>query len=82
MEERQFQQLGQWFSQLNQRIDSMDLKIENRFTALVTVCTNIRKDIEEVRSEIRHVKEANDRYDARISVIELALKELERRMSP
>ena len=81
MEERQFQQLGQWFSQLNQRIDSMDLKIENRFTALVTVCTNIRKDIEEVRSEIRHVKEANDRYDARISVIELALKELERRMS-
>ena len=81
MEERQFQQLGQWFSQLNQRIDPMDLKIENRFTALVTVCTNIRKDIEEVRSEIRHVKEANDRYDARISVIELALKELERRMS-
>ncbi|MBI2339073.1 MAG: hypothetical protein HYU99_01740 [Deltaproteobacteria bacterium] len=85
MEEKQFSQIERWFLQLNRQIEDstarLDLKIENRFNALFTVCTNIRKDIEGLKAELKLLHETRDKFEARISVLELALKELERRLS-
>ncbi len=95
MEERQFSQIEKWFGQLNRKIEEeisrLDEKIENRFAALLTVCTNIRNDLEKLKKDVEAIKkdveflkeshEKYDRYDARITVLELALKEIERRLT-
>lgn len=102
MEEKQLVQIEKWFIQLNQNIDGveqrLDQKIENRFTALLTVCTNtrndlgklrddfeqVKKDVELIRLDVQFLRESQekyDKYDARITVLELALKEIERRLT-
>jgi len=95
MDSKQFSQIESWFVLLIQKIEGveqrLDLKIENRFQALMTVCSNIRKEVEilkadlsEVKKDLHAFKEIQgkfDEYDARIKVLELALKELERRLS-
>lgn len=126
MGDNQLRQIESWFAQLNQRVgdslEKQDQKIENRFTALLTVCTNTRKDVaelkedvksqrkdieeikmetsglktshEEFRADLDSIKRCFDdlkeelkllpearEFEARMSVIECAIKELERRLS-
>lgn len=78
MEAKQFRQIEGWFKKMNQRFDDTNRRIENRYTALLAACTNIRKDLEHVRNDL---KESRDKYEARITTIELAVQELENRLS-
>ncbi|MBI2339551.1 MAG: hypothetical protein HYU99_04160 [Deltaproteobacteria bacterium] len=77
MEEKHIKQFEGWFKKMNDRFDDANRKIENRFTALLTVCTNIRKDmdkmhksidvlhqgIDQLRKDIRHIKTSHEKYD-------------------
>lgn len=50
MEKQQMKFIERWFGQLNKKVDQkfneVDKRSENRYTALLTVCTNIRKDMD------------------------------------
>lgn len=92
MESRGLRQIEGWFKKLNQRFDDTNRKIENRHMALLNVCTNIRKDMatmQEVlgalRKEVgilrRDLDGFRDKYEARLSALELAVSALDRRLS-
>lgn len=86
--------MQKWFEKLNEKVElihetsATKQQLENRFTALLTVCTNIRKDIDTVRKDLESVRkdlrvsgDKYDKYEARISTLELAVRELDRRFS-
>ena len=51
MHMEQFAKIEGWFQRLNQRFDETQLQIENRYTALLNVCNNIRKEIENLKHD-------------------------------
>lgn len=79
--------MQKWFEKLDEKIEliretaATRQQLENRFTALLTVCTNIRKDIDTIRKDLKSSGDKSDKYEARISTLELAIQELERRFS-
>ena len=96
---KQLKQIESWFRKLNEninvRFDDTNKRLENRFTALLTVCTNLRKnvskiqkDIEAIWKELESIKNSlkghsqkTNQHEARILAVELALQELERRVA-
>lgn len=78
MESKQYRQIDSWFKKLNTRFDETNRKIDNRHAALLVVCTNIRKDLDGLRKSLVETK---NKYEARMSTLELALQELERRLA-
>ncbi len=49
MESKELRTFENWFKKLNQRFDDTNRKIENRHTALLNVCTNIRREMATVK---------------------------------
>jgi len=96
MEKEDFAVFESWFLQLNRKLDSqfekVDQRSENRYIALLQVCTNtkkdqesMRKDMEVIRKEIPDLRQglivSGNQYDARITTLELALSALRSKIS-
>ncbi len=92
METKQLKQIESWFKKLNEHLVDTNRKLDNRFTALLQVCTNTRNDMESVKRDLSVIRKeladirldfkgSSDKQEARITAVELAVRELERRLS-
>lgn len=88
MEDKGLLRIENWFKKLNGRFDEVkgefqDLsrKMDNRHKALLLVCTNIRRDLDNLRRHLSPKLDRYDKYDARLTTLEIAIRDIERRVS-
>ncbi len=96
MEKSHLKQIERWFKQQNKEMkngfEEAERKSQNRDIAILNACVHLRKDTDSLKRDMKIVKkgleslreeldERDKEHSARVTVLELAYQELERRIN-